>query len=102
MENYLADVLDQLINEGLQIKRGDSEFEAGRLQGYYEIVSRLLNQAEAFGLSCRNACETTASRICLGNNLDFKLMHYLRNRPALLRCFPLVPAQISPAGHCHV
>jgi hypothetical protein len=50
MENYLMDVLDQLIETASQIK-ADSEFESGRLHGYYETISKLLNQAESFGLS---------------------------------------------------
>ena len=27
-----------------------TEFENGKLQGYYETISKLLNQAEAFGV----------------------------------------------------
>ena len=51
MENYLADVLDQMLTEASLIKNdANSEFEKGRLFAYYEIISRLLKQAEAFGL----------------------------------------------------
>lgn len=52
MEYYLSDTLNQLLDEALEIKKNiNSEFEKGKLVGYYEIISRLLNQAEAFGIS---------------------------------------------------
>lgn len=52
MENYLADIISQLIEEALELRKNPiSEFEKGQLFGYYEIISKLLNQAEAFGIS---------------------------------------------------
>jgi len=52
MENYLEDIVSQLIEEALELKKNsNNEFEKGKLFGYYEIISRLLNQAEAFGIS---------------------------------------------------
>lgn len=52
MENYLEDIISQLIEEALELKKNSNdEFERGKLFGYYEVISRLLNQAEAFGIS---------------------------------------------------
>jgi hypothetical protein len=49
MENYIEDVLNQLIEEASEIKRSASnEFEKGKLFGYYECISKLLSQAVAF------------------------------------------------------
>lgn len=51
MEYYLSDTLNQLLDEALEIKKSfKSEFYKGKLVGYYEIISRILNQAEAFGI----------------------------------------------------
>ena len=52
MEYYITDTLNQLLDEAIEIKKNiNSEFEKGKLLAYYEIISRLLNQAEAFGIS---------------------------------------------------
>ncbi len=52
MEHYLEDIINQLIEEALELKENpQGEFEKGKLFGYYEIISKLLNQAEAFGIS---------------------------------------------------
>lgn len=52
MENYLKDVINQLIEDALELKKNaNDEFEKGKLFGYYETISKLLNQAEAFGIS---------------------------------------------------
>jgi hypothetical protein len=52
MENYLEDIINQLIEEALELKENaNDEFEKGKLFGYYETISKLLNQAEAFGIS---------------------------------------------------
>lgn len=52
MEYYITDTLNQLLDEAIEIKKNiNSEFEKGKLVAYYEIISRLLNQAEAFGIS---------------------------------------------------
>jgi UTP-glucose-1-phosphate uridylyltransferase len=51
MEYYLTDTLNQLLDEALEMKnRINSEFDKGKLVGYYEIISKLLNQAESFGI----------------------------------------------------
>ncbi|MCI0445114.1 hypothetical protein L0152_18135 [bacterium] len=52
LENYIEDSLNQLIEEALELKENaDTEFDMGKLFGYYEIILKLLNQAEAFGIS---------------------------------------------------
>ena len=52
MEYYITDTLNKLLDEAIVIKKNiNSEFEKGKLLAYYEIISRLLNQAEAFGIS---------------------------------------------------
>lgn len=52
MENYLQDVLQQLIEEAVELKANvNSQVDEGELLAYYKIISRLLNQAEAFGIS---------------------------------------------------
>lgn len=52
MENYLSDVLYQLIENASQHKReANTEFKMGVLQGYHEAISRLLNEAEAFDIT---------------------------------------------------
>lgn len=52
MEYYLEDTLNQLIDKAIEIREGpNSEFNRGILFGYYETISKLLNQAEAFGIS---------------------------------------------------
>lgn len=51
MEHYLEDIVNQLIEEAFEIKKNaEDEFERGKLFGYYEIISKLLNQAEAFDI----------------------------------------------------
>ncbi len=54
MEDYLRDVLYQLIEDAASLKRSaSSEFEKGVLTGYYQVIARLLNQAEVFGVAHR-------------------------------------------------
>ena len=50
MENFIEDVLNQLIEEAIELKKINSdEFEKGKLFGYYFSISRILSQAVAFG-----------------------------------------------------
>ena len=52
IEYYLEDTINQLLEEALALKgKVDSEFDKGKLVGYYEAISKLLNQAEAFCIS---------------------------------------------------
>ena len=51
IEYYLEDVLSQLLDEALvEKKNANSEFDNGVLIGYYRVILRFLNQAEAFGI----------------------------------------------------
>jgi hypothetical protein len=51
MENFIEEVLTQVIEEAIEIKSiASDEFEKGRLFGYIRIISKILNQAEAFGV----------------------------------------------------
>ena len=63
--NYLRDFLYQLIEDAALLKRSaSSEFEKGVLPGYYQVIARLLNQAEVFGVANRlpaHAVHRTAS-----------------------------------------
>ena len=47
MENFIKDILNQLIEEANDIKASD-DFEKGKLFGYYLAISNILNQSEAF------------------------------------------------------
>ena len=49
MENFIEDILNQLIEEANEIKPID-DFEKGKLFGYYFSISNILNQAESFGV----------------------------------------------------
>lgn len=52
MDKYLAEIINQLIEKAVELKRSSkNEFEKELLFRYYEIISKLLNQAEAFGIS---------------------------------------------------
>lgn len=56
IEYYLEDTLNQLVEEALAVKENadsdsDSEFKKGILFGYYEVISKFLNQAEAFNIT---------------------------------------------------
>ena len=52
MEYYIEDIISQLIDQAFILKeKTNNEFEKGKLFGYYEIISILLNQAEAFGIT---------------------------------------------------
>jgi hypothetical protein len=52
MEHYLEDIINQLIEEALALKeKPEGEFERGKLFAYYEIITLVLNQVEAFGIS---------------------------------------------------
>jgi hypothetical protein len=50
-ELYTLDNISYLIDEAVELaKNADDEFKKGKLFGYYEVISHLLNQAEAFGI----------------------------------------------------
>jgi hypothetical protein len=49
MENFIEDILTQLIEEANEIKTSD-DFEKGKLFGYYFAISKILHQAVAFGV----------------------------------------------------
>lgn len=49
MENFIEEVLTQLIEEAFELKANAiHDFEKGKLFGYYTTISKILNQAEAF------------------------------------------------------
>lgn len=49
MENFIEDVLTQLIEEANEITVSD-DFEKGKLFGYYHSICNILSQAVAFGV----------------------------------------------------
>jgi hypothetical protein len=49
MENYIEDILKQLIQDAKEIKPID-DFEKGKLFGYYFSISIILSQAASFGV----------------------------------------------------
>jgi len=51
MENYIEDLLTLLIEEAFKTKTNAiGDFEKGILLGYYFAISKILNQAVAFGV----------------------------------------------------
>lgn len=51
MENFIKDILNQLIEDAVELKNNTAnDFEKGNLFGYYICISKILNQAEAFGV----------------------------------------------------
>lgn len=51
MENFIEDILNQLIEEANEIKiNATDDFEKGKLFGYYFTISKIMSQAEAFGV----------------------------------------------------
>ena len=51
MENFIEDILNQLIVEANVIKGcASDDFEKGKLFGYYQTISNILSQAVAFGV----------------------------------------------------
>lgn len=51
MENIIEEILSQLIEEATDLKSNTGDdFEVGKLFGYFIAISKILNQAEAFGL----------------------------------------------------
>ncbi len=61
-QDYLHDVIQLLVEEALTAKRSsklkvegvsseERAFEEGRALAYYEVISTLINQAKAFGIS---------------------------------------------------
>jgi hypothetical protein len=49
MENFIEDILNQLIEEANEIKvNASDDFEKGKLFGYYFTISNILSQAVAF------------------------------------------------------
>lgn len=52
LEYYIEDFLNQVIEEAVEVKKNaKSEFEQGKLIGYYEVILSALNQAESFGIT---------------------------------------------------
>ena len=48
---YLQDLFHEIIAEGIELKQKCStEYDQGKLFAYYEILSLMLNQAEAFNI----------------------------------------------------
>ncbi|MFA7285690.1 MAG: hypothetical protein WC011_02490 [Candidatus Paceibacterota bacterium] len=51
MENYIEDVVNQLIEDALEVKsKAVDDSTKGVLLGYYLCISSILNQATAFGV----------------------------------------------------
>jgi len=51
MENFIEEILSQLIAEANEIKANASDdFEKGKLFGYYESISKLLTLSEVFSV----------------------------------------------------
>jgi len=51
MENFIEDILNQLIEEANELKESASDdFEKGKLFGYYHTISNILSQSVAFGV----------------------------------------------------
>ena len=52
MENIIEEILTQLIDDAYQLKKCVvSDFEKGKLLGYYLTITKILNQVEAFGIA---------------------------------------------------
>jgi len=52
MINLLEDILDQLVENAIELKNNsETEMDNGKLLGYYECISIILNRAEAFNIS---------------------------------------------------
>lgn len=52
IEHFIEDTLNQLLEEAIETKsETENEFNKGKLFGYYETISKLMNQLDAFGLS---------------------------------------------------
>lgn len=58
-DNYLRDVLPEILSRAIEARRDagvtpsgtpESDFSAGRRTAYYEVVSMMLGQLEAFGI----------------------------------------------------
>jgi len=47
---YLNDTLKQCVDRAIEIDQQKSDFDNGIAVGYYEVLSRLINQAEVFGI----------------------------------------------------
>lgn len=76
-QNYLHDVFTMLLDRGRQAKAAaageqmaaaSSGFDAGRAQGYYEALSTMLDQLDAFGI------ERTLVGVPEGLNLERELL----------------------------
>jgi hypothetical protein len=51
MENFITDLLTQLIEEAFELKTSATDdFKTGELFGYYHTISNILSQAVAFGV----------------------------------------------------
>ena len=51
MENFTEEILTQLIEDAFELKASvTTDFERGILYGYYNTITKILNQAEAFGV----------------------------------------------------
>lgn len=54
MQNFIEDTIDQLIEEAIELKgNANTEFEIGKLFGYFEVLQKIFNQLDAFGLSTK-------------------------------------------------
>ena len=54
IEYYFQDTLNQLLDAALEekqhVKNSKDEFDKGVLVGYYKVILKLMNQAQAFGI----------------------------------------------------
>ena len=54
IEYYLQDTFNQLLDRALEEKKNaqnsNNEFDKGVLVGYYSVILKLMNQAQAFGI----------------------------------------------------
>jgi hypothetical protein len=51
IDNFIEEILIQLIEEANKIRiNASDDFETGKLFGYYFAISKIMNQAETFGV----------------------------------------------------
>jgi hypothetical protein len=75
IENYLYDVLPELITRAREARaearrkgKGQDGFDEGRALAYYEVVSYMVGQLEAFGI------DRAVARVDPGFNADRDLL----------------------------
>ena len=52
MENFIEEILTQLIEDALELKTNAvTDFEKGKIFGFYTSISKILNQVDAFGMT---------------------------------------------------